>query len=117
MTANVITYRSKLASREMGKVLGSSQTLGTTVFGRRSWSGEGRTTPLTNIFGKADLCQSFADRLLSEPLQAGDRLPRHLGSTRAHGRLPGTLNLWFRWNRRQCPIELSCNGTKTIALT
>jgi error-prone DNA polymerase len=81
MTANVITYRSKLAAREMGKVLGfEPDALARLSAAATSWEWRGSDDTFDNYFRRAgfDLNHSRIACFLSLCKRVID-LPRHLG--------------------------------------
>src|SRR5271154_483159 len=81
MTANVITYRSKLAAREMGKVLGfEPDSLSRLSAGAGSWEWKGEDDTFDEYFRKAgfDLNHSRIACFLDLCKRVID-LPRHLG--------------------------------------
>src|SRR5713101_7479297 len=81
MTANVITYRSKLAAREMGKVLGfDPDSLSRLSAAAGSWEWRGPDDTFDNYFRKAgfDLANSRIHCFLGLCKRVLD-LPRHLG--------------------------------------
>jgi error-prone DNA polymerase len=81
MTANVITYRSKLAAREMGKVLGfEPDSLARLSAAASSWEWRGPDDTFDNYFRKAgfDLNNSRINCFLGLCRRVVD-LPRHLG--------------------------------------
>ena len=81
MTANVITYRSKLAAREMGKVLGFDQeSIARLSAAAGSWEWRGPDDTFDEYFRKAgfDLQHSRIRCFLSLCKRVVD-LPRHLG--------------------------------------
>jgi len=81
MTANVITYRSKLAAREMGKVLGfEPDSLARLSAAASSWEWRGPDDNFDNYFRKAgfDLNNSRINCFLGLCRSVVD-LPRHLG--------------------------------------
>jgi error-prone DNA polymerase len=81
MTANVITYRSKLAAREMGKVLGfEPDSLGRLAAAAGSWEWRGPDDTFDEYFRKAgfDLNNSRINCFLGLCKRVID-LPRHLG--------------------------------------
>ncbi|MCU1302699.1 MAG: polymerase alpha subunit [Candidatus Sulfotelmatobacter sp.] len=81
MTANVITYRSKLAAREMGKVLGfQPDSLARLSAVAGSWEWRGPDDNFDQYFSKAgfDLSNSRINRFLGLCKRVID-LPRHLG--------------------------------------
>jgi len=81
MTANVITYRSKLAAREMGKVLGfDPDSLSRLTATAGSWEWRGPEDTFDEYFRKAgfDLNHSRISVFVSLCKRALD-LPRHLG--------------------------------------
>jgi error-prone DNA polymerase len=81
MTANVITYRSKLAAREMGKVLGfDPDSLARLSAAASSWEWRGPDDTFDNYFRKAgfDLNNSRINCFLGLCRRVID-LPRHLG--------------------------------------
>jgi error-prone DNA polymerase len=81
MTANVITYRSKLAAREMGKVLGfDPESLSRLSATAGSWEWRGPDDTFDEYFRKAgfDLAHSRINCFLGLCKRVLD-LPRHLG--------------------------------------
>lgn len=81
MTANVITYRSKLAAREMGKVLGfDPESLTRLSAAAGSWEWRGPDDTFDEYFRKAgfDLTNSRINCFLGLCKRVLD-LPRHLG--------------------------------------
>jgi error-prone DNA polymerase len=81
MTANVITYRSKLAAREMGKVLGfDPESLTRLSAAAGSWEWRGPDDTFDEYFRKAgfDLANSRINCFLGLCKRVLD-LPRHLG--------------------------------------
>jgi error-prone DNA polymerase len=81
MTANVITYRSKLAAREIGKVLGfDPDSLARLSAAASSWEWRGPDDTFDNYFRKAgfDLNDSRINCFLDLCRRVVD-LPRHLG--------------------------------------
>ena len=81
MTANVITYRSKLAAREMGKVLGfDPDSLSRLSAAAGSWEWRGPDDTFDEYFRKAgfDLSHSRINCFLNLCKRILD-LPRHLG--------------------------------------
>jgi error-prone DNA polymerase len=81
MTANVITYRSKLAAREMGNVLGfDPDSLARLSAAASSWEWRGPDDTFDNYFRKAgfDLNNSRINCFLGLCRRVVD-LPRHLG--------------------------------------
>jgi error-prone DNA polymerase len=81
MTANVITYRSKLAAREMGKVLGfNPESLSRLAATAGSWEWRGADDTFDDSFRKAgfDVSNARIDCLLTLCKRVLD-LPRHLG--------------------------------------
>lgn len=81
MTANVITYRSKLAAREMGKVLGfDPESVGRLSAAASSWEWRGPDDTFEEYFHKAgfDLQHSRIRCFLGLCKRVID-LPRHLG--------------------------------------
>jgi error-prone DNA polymerase len=81
MTANVITYRSKLAAREMGKVLGfNAESLSRLASTAGSWEWRGPDDTFDDYFRKAgfDVGNAQIGCFLSLCKRVLD-LPRHLG--------------------------------------
>jgi len=81
MTANVITYRGRLAAREMGKVLGfDTETLDRLSGLVGSWEYKDPSDTLERQFGQAgfDLCHPRMRKYFELCLAVQD-LPRHLG--------------------------------------
>src|SRR6266702_1808079 len=81
MTANVITYRSKLAAREMGKVLGfEPDSLARLSAAASSWEWRGPDDNFDNYFRNAGLDLNHPRlRKYFELCVAVQDLPRHLG--------------------------------------
>ena len=81
MTANVITYRSRSAAREIGKVLSfDPETLGRLAGLVGSWEYKDPTDTLDRQFHEAGLdLQNRRIRKFFELCQAAQDLPRHLG--------------------------------------
>lgn len=120
MTANVITYRSKLAAREMGKVLGfDPESLTRLSAAAGSWEWRGPDDTFDEYFRKAgfDLANSRIHCFLGLCKRVLD-LPRHLGQ-HSGGMVvcQGRSILWSRSNPLPCQGEWSSNGTRMTAPT
>ncbi len=101
MTANVITYRNRMAAREMGKALGfDPETLDKISAAVATWEYRDENDALDRRFRDAGL-----DLYASAPAQIFRTLPRRAGpaapsrpALRRHGHLPGTTR--FRRSAR-----------------
>ena len=92
MTANVITYRGRLAAREVGKVFGfDTETLNrlSALVGNFEWRGPNDTLDRHFTTAGFDLTQKRIAKYLDLCLRLQD-LPRHLSQhSGGHGDLPG----------------------------
>jgi hypothetical protein len=94
MTANVITYRHKSASREMGKVLGISQEMVdrlSTVFSNFEWKDPSDTLEKSFWDAGLDISHPLIGKYVHLVWNVMD-LPRHSWpAQRRHGGLPGAI--------------------------
>jgi len=120
MTANVITYRNRMAAREMGKALGfDPETL--KRFPRPSLRGSfaTKTMPSTAVFAMPDSTSTIpACANITNCVSPCRTCRAILASTPAAWSSARDNSIpSFRSNPRPCPAASSCSGTKKIAPT